>query len=151
MRKWSDRVSGLIYAYKTLLKSLRHFLTTNRKKTFQRILNLVTILALKEMSNFLVSSSSLKKANTGKPAQNINLSFKLKDSGFTDTFILVFVNENCCLCICVTKLYIFCWLLVVSLVIFNRCAVCFQSFSKHRLQEYSKCLAYQTLLKITHR
>ena len=67
------------------------------------------------MSNFLVSSSSLNKANTGKPAQNINLSFKLE--GFSHTLILVFANENCCLCICVTKLYIFCWLLVVSLVI----------------------------------
>ena len=27
---------------------------------------------------------------------------------------------------------------------FNHCAVCFQSFSEHRLQEYSKCCAYQT-------
>ena len=34
---------------------------------------------------------------------------------------------------------------------FNRCAVCFQSFSGHRFQEYSKYRAYQTLLKITHR
>ena len=34
---------------------------------------------------------------------------------------------------------------------FNRCAVCFQSFSEHRLQEYSKCRAYQTLLRTTHR
>ena len=36
---------------------------------------------------------------------------------FRDTFILVFVNENCCLCICFTELYFFYWLLVVSLVI----------------------------------
>ena len=27
------------------------------------------------------------------------------------------MNENCCLCICFTELYVFCWLLVVSLVI----------------------------------
>ena len=32
---------------------------------------------------------------------------------------------------------------------FNRSAVCFQSFSEHCFREYSKCRAYQTLLKIT--
>ena len=44
-------------------------------------------------------------------------------------------------------------LLIVSSLFcnFNRCAVCFQSFSEHCLQEYSKRRAYQTLLKITHR
>ena len=36
---------------------------------------------------------------------------------FRDTLILVFLNENCCLCICFTELYFFYWLLVVSLVI----------------------------------
>ena len=36
---------------------------------------------------------------------------------FRDTLILVFLNENCCLCICFTELYLFYWLLVVSLVI----------------------------------
>ena len=44
-------------------------------------------------------------------------------------------------------------LLIVSLSCnFNRYAICFQSFSEHRLQEYgSKCRAYHTLLKITRR
>ena len=36
---------------------------------------------------------------------------------FRDTLILVFLNENCRLCICFTKLYFFYWLLVLSLVI----------------------------------
>ena len=36
---------------------------------------------------------------------------------FTDTLILVLVNENCCLCICITELYFLYWFLVVSLVI----------------------------------
>ena len=36
---------------------------------------------------------------------------------FRDTSILVFLNENCSLCICFTELYFFYWLLVVSLVI----------------------------------
>ena len=35
---------------------------------------------------------------------------------FRDTLI-VFLNENCCFCICYTELYFFYWLLVVSLVI----------------------------------
>ena len=61
------------------------------------------------------------------------------------------MNENCCLCICVTKFYIFCWLLVVSLVILIAVPFVFIRSVKHCLQEYSKCRAYQTLLKITHR
>ena len=36
---------------------------------------------------------------------------------FRDTLILVFLNENCRLCICFTEFYFVCWLLVVSLVI----------------------------------
>ena len=36
---------------------------------------------------------------------------------FRDALILVFLNENYCLCICFTELYFFYWLLVVSLVI----------------------------------
>ena len=36
---------------------------------------------------------------------------------FRDTLTLVFLNENCCFCICFTELYFFYWLLVVSLVI----------------------------------
>ena len=36
---------------------------------------------------------------------------------FRDTLILVFGNDNCCLCICFTYLHFFCWLLVVSLAI----------------------------------
>ena len=36
---------------------------------------------------------------------------------FRDALILVFVNKNCCLCICFTELCFFYWLLVVSLVI----------------------------------
>ena len=31
---------------------------------------------------------------------------------------------------------------------FNRCAVCFQSFSEHRLQKYSKCRALNHEIKI---
>ena len=71
---------------------------------------LVIILAGKKaLSDFLASSSSLKKANTGKPAWRLRI--------FRDTLILVFLNENCCFCICFTELYFFYWLLVVSLVI----------------------------------
>ena len=58
-----------------------------------------------------------KKQIPGSWLKYINLSFKLEDSGFLDTLILVFVIEKCCLCICFTELYFFYWLLVVSLVI----------------------------------
>ena len=55
--------------------------------------------------------------------------------------ILVFLNENCCLCICFTELFFF--LLIISSLScnFNRCADCFQSFSKQLFPEYSKCRA----------
>ena len=52
-------------------------------------------------------------------------SFKLKRLRiFRDTLILVFVNENCCLCKCFTELYFFYWLLVVSLAILIACSWC---------------------------
>ena len=44
---------------------------------------------------------------------------------FRDTLILVFLNENCCLCICFTELYFFHWLLVVSLVILIAVSIVF--------------------------
>ena len=45
-----------------------------------------------------------------------------------------------------------CFFIVCSLsCIFNRFAACFQGYmNMHRMQEYSKYRAYQTLLKITH-
>ena len=43
----------------------------------------------------------------------------------SDTLILVFLNENCCLCICFTELYFFYWLLVVSLVILSSVPIVF--------------------------
>ena len=67
----------------------------------------------------------------------------------SDTLILVFVNEHCCLCICFTESVVFLLLIVSSLSCnFNRCAVCFQSFSEHRLQEPdSKCRALNHWIK----
>ena len=63
-----------------------------------------------------------------------------------DTSILVFLNENCCLCICFTELYFFYFTIASSLSCdFNRCADCYQSFSEHRLQEYLKCRALKHL------
>ena len=66
--------------------------------------------------------------------------FKLEDSGFfRDTLILVFVNENGCVCIYFTELYFFHWFLVVSVVVLIVVRVSgFQSFSEHRLQEILK-------------
>ena len=116
--------------------------------------HLVIILAVKEsFERFSCLEFIFEKSNY----QEAGLKHKLKLQArrlriIKDTLILVFVNEKCCLCTCFTELYFFYWLLVVSLVILiARCAVCLQSFSEHRSQEYSKCRAYQTLLKITHR
>ena len=58
-------------------------------------------------------------------------------------------RENCCLCKCFTKLYFFYWLLVVSLAILIAVPFAFsRSDHEHRLHEYSKCRAYQTLFKL---
>ena len=50
------------------------------------------------------------------------------------------MNENCYLCECFTELYIYLFY----------CAVCFQSFSEYRLQEYSKCRALNHEIKNKH-
>ena len=46
---------------------------------------------------------------------------------FSDTLILVLLNENWCLGICFTELYFFHWLLVVSLVILIAVSIVFSS------------------------
>ena len=68
---------------------------------------------------------------------------------FRDTLILVFVNENGCLCISFTELYFFYWLLVVSRVILIAVPFVFSRSVNIACRRYSKCRAYQTLLKIT--
>ena len=120
-------------------KALETFFTANRMKTFQRLFSYNSGCKGRLWAIFLPRVHQLKKANIGKPALhvNINLRFKLEDSGFLET--LVFVNENCCLCMCFTELYLYYWL----------CHL-FSLVHEHRLQEYSKCRAYKTLLKITH-
>ena len=76
----------------------------------------------------------------------------VKTQIFGDTLIPVFVNENCCLRKCFTKLYFFYWLLVVSLAILIACTCrLFSSFMNIACRSTQKCRAYQTLYKITHR
>ena len=72
---------------------------------------------------------------------------------FRDTFlpILVFVNENYCLCTCLTELYLFYWLLVVPLAILYRCTGCFQSYINIACRNtQNSARNYHSLLKITH-
>lgn len=59
-----------------------------------------------------------------------SIRFDLRLRIFRDTLILVFVDENCCLCKCFTDLYLyfFYWLFSSFSCNFNHCAVCFQSF-----------------------
>ena len=99
----------------------------------------------KALSDFLASSSSLKTVNTRKPAKSFKL--KLKDSVFRDAFILVFVNENCCLCKCFTELHFFYWLLVVSYN-FNRFAVCFQSFINNACRSTQNAARIKRFLRL---
>ena len=80
---------------------------------------LVTILAGKES---FVRFSCLELAFEKSRHREAGLKHKLKLEVwrlriFRDTLIFVFLNGNCCLCVCFTELYFFYWLLVVSLVI----------------------------------
>ena len=131
------------------------------RKRSQKIFSYNSGCKKKVLNDFLASSSSLKTSKLHEAGfllgvcsvlKDINLlwALGLKTQVFRDTLILVFVNKNCCLCMFHRIIVL---LLIVSSLFchFNRCAVCFQSFSEHCLQENSKCRAYQTLLKITHR
>ena len=67
-----------------LKRAFRHFHTANKKKCSKE--HLVIILTVKEsFERFSCLEFILEKANTGKPALNINLIFKLEDSGVLET------------------------------------------------------------------
>ena len=124
---------------------------------------LFTILAVKEsFERFSCLKFIFEKKQTPGSLAWISsdyfdgLKYKLKLEAwklriFRDTLILVFVNENCCPCICFTELYFFYWLLVVSFVILIAVPFVFSRSVNIACMRYSKCRAYQTLLKITHR
>ena len=68
----------------------------------------------------------------------------------TSLSILVFVNENYCLCTCFTELYLFHWLLVVPLAIFIAAPGCFQSNINIACRNTENATRkYHSLLKIT--
>ena len=84
-------------------KALRHFLTANRKKTFQRIFSYNSGCKRKIKKSFerfsclefIFEKSKHREAGL-KHARRLRI---FRDH-VRDTWILVFVNENCCLCIC---------------------------------------------------
>ena len=80
---------------------------------------LVMILAINRKF-WAIFLPRVHRANTGKPAWNINKFMLTWLMIFRDTLfsILLFMNENYCLCTCFTELYLFYWLLVVPLAIF---------------------------------
>ena len=137
----SIRFDIILQNFKKHLDSFSPEIERKRSKEY-----LVIILAGKESFEQL---SCLEFVFEKSKHQEAGLKHKLKLEAwrlriFRDTLILVFVNENCSLCICFTELYFFYWLaLIVSSLScnFNRSADCFKSFSEHRLQEYSKCRA----------
>ena len=98
-------------------KPLDIFSPQIERKRFKECL--VIILAVKERFERF---SCLEFVFEKSKHREAGLKLKLKLEAwrlriFRDTLILVFLNENCCLCICFTELYFFYWLLVVSLVI----------------------------------
>ena len=134
------------------LKSLQiYLLTINTKKTFRRIFSYKFGCGKKTLRDFLASRSSPSKTINTAPASRLKLYAK-RLRIFRDTIMLVFVNENCCLCKCFTELYFFFWLLVVSLSILIAfpCRL-FSSFVNIACRSTQNCRAYQTLYKITHR
>ena len=110
---WPNIMPGLIYR---TLKAFRHFLTANREKTFWRIL----VVKKESFEAIFLPRVHLEKVtNTWKPVYICKV-FYMTVRIFRNTSLstLVFVNNNCCLCKCFTKLYFLSWLLVVSFAIF---------------------------------
>ena len=104
----------LTQIFKTPMDSFSPQTERNRSKEY-----LVMVLAVKESFERF---SCLEFVFEKSKHREAGLKHKLKLEAwrlriFRDTLILVFLNENCCLCICFTELYFFYWLLVVSLVI----------------------------------
>ena len=107
------------------LKSLKRFWPYFIVFSASRMVNLSNycIWCLFFISNFIKSSTvysaSLCTFVRFETMIWPSIRFDLRLRIFRDTLILVFVNENCCLCKCFTDLYLyfFYWLLVVSLAI----------------------------------
>ena len=99
-------------------------------KTFQRIFSYNSGCKRKLWAIFLPQVHLWKKANIGKPALfvNINISFKLEESGFLETL------NTCRREWKLLSLYMFHRIIFVLLIVsslscdFNRCAICFYSF-----------------------
>ena len=97
-------------------KPLDIFSPQTERKRFKEYL--VIILAVKErFERFSCLDFVFEKSKHREVGLKHKVCFKLEDSGFLETLILVFLNENCRLRICFTELYFFYWLLVLSLVI----------------------------------
>ena len=121
---WRSIMPGLIYR---TLKAFTHFLTQKKR---ENVLKNVGCKKEKLWAIFLPRVHLEKVANTWKPVYICKV-FYMTVRMFRNTSlsILVFVNNNCCLCKCFAELYFLSWLLVVSFAIFkNRNAVCFQSY-----------------------
>ena len=123
MRQWSiwPRIR-FDYKLIELWKAFRHFLTANRKKTFQRIFNTL-ILAVKESFErfscleFIFEKSKRREAG-----------LKHKQ-GFSETLFTCLGEWK------LLSLYMFHRIIILLLIVsslfcnFNRCAVCFQSLT----------------------
>ena len=117
------------YTLTELYKAFRHFLTPNRKQTFQIIFSYNS--SRKRIKLWAIFLPRLKFLFEKSEHLEAGLKHTLKPwrlEIFRDPSKLVFVNENCCLCKCFTANYIS-FIDFSSLSCnFNHCAVCFQSF-----------------------
>ena len=112
----SIRFDISLHNFKKLSGSFSPQIEGKRSKEY-----LVIILAGKESFErfscleFFFETSKHREAGLKKRHKLKLEAWRLRN--FRDTLILVFLNENCCFCICFTELCFFYWLLVVSLVI----------------------------------
>ena len=121
-------------------------MTANKKRTFRRVSSCNFGCKKKALRDFLASSSSWKIAHTGKPAYDINLQGCLYAEAYMTQDFQRHFNLNTCLrewkLLSLWMLHLILFLLSCNFLK----SLC-RSFSvehEHRLQEYSKCRAYQT-------
>ena len=105
------------YKLTELWKAFRLVLTANRKKTLQRIFS-YNSGRKRSFERFSCPEFVFEKSKH----REAGLKHKLKLEAwrlriFRDTLLLVFLNENCRLYVSFTELYLFYWLLVLSLAI----------------------------------
>ena len=118
MRQWSDRVSGLIQAYRTLKSlNLDIFLPQMERKRSKEYLVIISLAAKESFERFSCLGFIFEKSKHREAGLKHKLKLKPWRLRIFRRFNTCLVNENCCLWMWFTELYFFYRFLVVSLVI----------------------------------